>query len=522
MSVLKNFFGYLRFYTNLKSFLEKVISEDDALRIIKQRLISREENFLRLAKNAIFLNVKSPYLALFKHYRISYDDVEKMVKNNGLDVALKLLKEKGIYLTIEEFKGKRIFVRDGVEFKFREDDFDNPFLSNYYSVKTGGTRSRGTRTLLDLDFFSEKAVYYPLIFKIHNLDDCKIGLWAPAPPLGAGILPLLHFAKAGKQVLKWFSPIKLNLMRIISFKLMQQISKAANIKLPYPEYAAIKDVGKVVDWIIETKAREKNVLLLSFVSGAVRICEFAKAHNLDISGVKFWIFGEPLTKARNDIITSCGCHFIPVYSFIELGSVGFGCSQRKAPEEVHLFEDSMALIQYEKITPSLESKLNSFLFTSILPSSPKILLNVENGDYGVIEKRPCNCILGELGLQTHLSGIQSFEKLNTEGMTFFVSDLACILEEILPPKFGGSPLDYQISEEIEGINSRLILLISPKVGDIDEGKIKQVLLDELKNRSLHGSQMIEILKQADSISIKRKYPETTRAGKVYPLSIQKK
>ena len=35
-----------------------------------------------------------------------------------------------------------------------------------------------------------------------------------------------------------------------------------------------------------------------------------------------------------------------------------------------------------------------------------------------IEQRPCGCLLGALGLTTHLSEIRSFEKLTGAGMTF--------------------------------------------------------------------------------------------------------
>ncbi len=521
MSFLKNFYEYFRFYINLKPFLETIISKEAAKEAIKQRLVNREENFLRLIKKGIFLNKKSPYLKIFKLIQISYDDIERMINKNGLSETLNILREDGIYLTVEEFKGKKTVVRRNAEFRFKEQDFDNPLLSAYYNIETGGTRSSGTRTLLDLEYISAKAVYYPLVFDIYNLKDCKIGLWAPTPPLGAGILPLLHFAKTGKIVSKWFSPIKPDIERAMSLKFMIGAAKNINIDLPYPEYTNIQDVEKVVNWIIDVKAKYGNVLFLSLVSQAVRICEFARINSLDISGVKFWIFGEPITEARYNVIKSSGCEVIPLYSFIELGSIGFGCNKRSSPEEIHFFQDSMALIQHNKFIPSLGENVGSFLFSSILPSSPKILLNVENGDYGIIDKRPCDCILGELGLETHIKNIHSFEKLNAEGMTFFAFDAMNILEEILPNKFGGTLLDYQLSEEVENTKARLNLVISPDLGIIDEDKIKSVLLDELKRRSKHGKQMVEVLKQAGTLCIKREYPAATRAGKICPLAIKK-
>lgn len=520
LNSLNSFYGYARFYLSLKEFLRNIISEEEAKKIITQRLNNREDNFLKLIKNGIFLNKASPYLKLFNFFKISYNDLEKMVAKGGLEFTLNLLKEEGVYLTTEEFKGKKPVKRGNFEFKFEESDFDNRLLSAYYYIKTGGTRSLGTRTLLDLEYIAAKAAYYPLIFSIHNLVDCKIGLWAPGPPLGAGILPLFHFAKAGKEVLKWFSPTKLDMKRKIGLKLINELAKEIGTKLPYPEYASLKDISKVVKWIIFAKAAHKSILFLCYVSGAVRICEFAKINNLDISGIKFWVFGEPLTKVRHDIIKSCGCDILPLYSFIELGSVGAGCIERISPEEVHFFKDSLALIQHQKTIPAVDGKAGAFLFSSILSSAPKVLLNVENGDYGIVEDRPCGCALGKLGLKTHIRNIQSFEKLNVEGMTFYIFDFIPILEEVLPRRFGGSLLDYQISEELDNDSIRLNLIISPDVGIIDEQEVKSTILSELGERSHLGKYMVEILRQAGALKIKREYPAITKAGKIYPLAVK--
>ena len=75
-----------------------------------------------------------------------------------------------------------------------------------------------------------------------------------------------------------------------------------------------------------------------------------------------------------------------------------------------------------------------------------ILLNVETDDYGVLESRPCGCRMGDLGLTTHVTQVRSFRKLTGEGMTLVGNDMIRILEEVLPTRFGGSPLDYQLAE----------------------------------------------------------------------------
>ena len=97
--------------------------------------------------------------------------------------------------------------------------------------------------------------------------------------------------------------------------------------------------------------------------------------------------------------------------------------------------------------PHAGVSVDAFLFTSFSPATPKILLNVESGDYGVIETRSCGCKFEELGFTDHIHNIRGFDKLSSAGMTFVGTDLVRIIEEVLPAKFGGASTDYQMVEE---------------------------------------------------------------------------
>ena len=57
-------------------------------------------------------------------------------------------------------------------------------------------------------------------------------------------------------------------------------------------------------------------------------------------------------------------------------------------------------------------------------------------------------------------------------MTFFGPELFDLLERELPSRFGGGAGDYQlVEEEVEGL-PKVSILVSPRVGSVDE----QVLL----------------------------------------------
>jgi hypothetical protein len=105
-------------------------------------------------------------------------------------------------------------------------------------------------------------------------------------------------------------------------------------------------------------------------------------------------------------------------------------------------------------------------------------------------------------------------------MTFYGAGLICLTEEILPSKFGGNSLDYQLVEEDDkrGV-SGLVVYVSPKVGNIDESKIIETILKELKKGGDSQRVMAETWAQLGTIKIKRNYPLFTKTGKLYPLHI---
>lgn len=151
LNILSDLKMYGRFAWGLRSFLRHTISLEEAKAIIKQRMAERETNFLRLMKRGIFGYPRSPYLPLLKLAHCELGDIENMVKSKGLENTLRSLREAGVYVTFEEFKGREPIVRDGQVFHVREHDFDNPYLSHYYKGETGGSTCPGTRVSIDLD-----------------------------------------------------------------------------------------------------------------------------------------------------------------------------------------------------------------------------------------------------------------------------------------------------------------------------------------------------------------------------------
>ena len=172
------------------------------------------------------------------------------------------------------------------------------------------------------------------------------------------------------------------------------------------------------------------------------------------------------------------------------------------------------------MVPGTSVTVPAFNFTTLLPTAPKLLLNVEIDDYGTIEERPCGCELERLGLTRHFRNIRSFRKLTGEGMTLIGSDMERILDKVLPEKFGGCAQDYQLlEEEVEGGFTRRSLIVSPHIDLKDESSIISVLLNELGRGDAAADLARALLSQGKSLAVKRMEPVWTDRGKLLPLHI---
>jgi hypothetical protein len=162
--------------------------------------------------------------------------------------------------------------------------------------------------------------------------------------------------------------------------------------------------------------------------------------------------------------------------------------------------------------------VDALIYTTLLPSSPKLLINVESGDYARLTTRSCSCPMGRLGFTTHLSQIRSYEKLTSEGVTFLGTELLRLIEEVLPKAFGGAPTDYQLVEAEEDGLSRILVVASPALGALDDSAVVQCVLETLRHYP-GGSAMTEHWRQGDTLKLLRREPYQTASAKILPLHL---
>jgi hypothetical protein len=233
---------------------------------------------------------------------------------------------------------------------------------------------------------------------------------------------------------------------------------------------------------------------------------------------------EAVTEARRANIAASGARLIVDYASREMMSVAAACVHGTAADDLHLYTHRHALIQRKRELFAGGPSVSAMLFTSLTDAAAKILLNSELGDSADIEERPGDCCaLGGLGLTTHISNIRSFEKLTGEGVTVAGSHLLRVLEEILPARFGGSSVDYQLVEQDDARSlPSLVLRVHPRVGLVDESAMRAAILAELQRGNQVDKNVALTWGRAGTIRIHREAPLATRAGKVLPFHLDRR
>lgn len=517
---------FARFPLSLRRFSRQTLTLDEAKRIVHARMEHREENFLNIVERSVYGHPPSPYLALLKMAGCELSDLRTLVKRKGLEGALRDLREAGVYVTFEEFKGRRPIVRHGREIAVTARDFDNPGAQRDFAYESGGSTGTASNVAADLDQMAARATYQLVILAAYGLLDAPVANWGGILPAGT-VGSMLRGAYMEQLAERWFSPLGwrdskhwLKYGAATCYILFWM--RLFGLRVPLPEVVKVDQALVVARWMAETLRRHGRCLLRTQVSRAVRVCIAAEEAGLDLRGAAIKGGGEPPTPAKVRYMERAGVRYIPNYAMTEAGGIASGCAQPLDGSDVHLFKDAFALFAHPYLVEGAGVTVPAFNLTTLLPTAPKLMLNVQMDDYGIVEERHCGCELETYGYTTHLRQIRSYSKLTGEGVTMIGTEMVRILEEVLPARFGGSPLDYQLLErEDEQGLTRLDLLVSPRVENVEEPAVVEVMLNALRQSSPMADAARTVWQHAQTIQVKRVEPVWTGRGKLMPLHIQR-
>ena len=421
LEVVEDLLIGVRFLRGFPRFLRHPLDPSHARAILERRFQQRETDFLTVVREGVYRRGVSPYRRLLAAAGCEYGDLERLVRQEGVDGALLALLRQGVYVTLDEFKGRRPIVRGATSFVADPTQFRNPLSGSHVAFPSGGSRGKATPILFDFSFIRDLSVNTGVVLSSMDGLGWTRACW-DVP--GSGVMiRVLDLASLGMRLDRWFSyvdPALPGLPRRYrwSFRTMCWGSRMAGRPIPHPVHVAPDDPLPIVRWMTSVLRAGGTPHLLTYATSAVRLSQAALAAGIDLRGARIWVGGEPLTPARAASIRQSGAEPWTRYATMESGAIAAGCLAPEASDDVHVYEDLHAVIQPDAVEPGGPFPPEALLVTAIRPTAPLLLINASTGDRAVRTRRQCGCALGRCGWTTHLRTVRSFEKLTAGGMTF--------------------------------------------------------------------------------------------------------
>ena len=496
----------------LRSFLAEPLDSASVEAEVEAALATRSDRFLMNLRRLVYEQAASPYLRLLRAADCTYADLEASVRDRGVEATLRELRDAGVHVTADEWKGRAPVVRGSLEFDVAPSDFDNAALTDAVAEggSSGSSGGPSRQTAVGKIMMSECAADFALHLEQYGVLNAPTALWLPCPP-GSGLGMLLLWAKLGNPPERWFSqtrPAGTTSQKILASALDLVSRSLLGMRLPKAEHTELTDAAKVADWL---GAHSGPRIIQGFTSSIVRAVHVAIDRGVDLSGAVALLGGEPVDEGRTRFLESVGLRVASTYGATDGGMIGLGCADRAAADDYHVILHRCAVIAGDDAeSPS------PLLITTLSPYFGKVLLNADIGDRAVVEQRVCGCRLGQLGFGIHLRGVHSRHLQTSEGMTVPVAQLLDVVREQLAP-LGATRDDYQIRDSRdENGSSRLTLVVSPRLA-VDPQALAAKLLDGLAARNPGAKLAADVWRQAGTLSVESAAPTLSQRGKLLPV-----
>lgn len=500
--------------------LRRTVSHDAAVALLTEQQAARETMFLDSAARLVHAAEGNVFHRLLRHVACDHAELTRRVRAHGLEATLAGLRDQGVRLSLEEFKGLRPIERAGLRlapFDIARSLDNKELARDGIEGTTSGSRSEPTRVMYDWSFIREEAAHERILYEAHGVFDAPLALWYPVLPGVAGIHNLLMSLQCGRAPERWFSQLKPSARSVSALDHLALFglragSLMAGRPMPAPEWADSARPDPPLDWARGRLAGGGRAVLRTFASSAVRLAERAREREIDLAGLVIFTGGEPLTDTRRRYIESTGALAFPRYVATEAGLIAAACPNRMATDSMHVYTDRLVLIPGDTAEGPVP-----LLLTTLTLHTPKVLFNTEMGDIGKLERHACGCALGRLGFDLFVSDVSSRERLTLEGMTVPLPAVNGAIENAVE-SLGGPPDSWQCRVETEGNGAaRLVVSISPAIGNVDTARLSADILERVAAAGPGLDVAADIWRSAGTIVIVRESPRMSGGAKLLRL-----
>lgn len=489
---------------------------EGARQVIAEEVRARPQRFLAALDRLVWPHPTSPIRRLLDAAGLEAGDVVGLVADQGLTGALEALRDAGVYVAHEEYHGRVEVRRGSTAFMVGPGDFFNPITRADYMAATGGTSGGGTPMELSFAWQRRQGRQRPVQLELAGVRGRPSAVWLPVFPSAAGFGAVMKNAAGGSRPERWFSQIPTDVSGIAGHKqvanrFLPTLNALARSGLPSPEHCPSDDPEPVVRWLVDAVARAGGAALTGYASSITSAARWAVEQGIDLRGVAAFPASEPVTEGKLAVMREAGMRPHPMYAFTPEGTVGLQCEHCEG-EEYHVWDQDVAVVQRTRLRGD-DTEVDAFLWTSLAEEAPRVLVNVENDDYGSLRTDVhCPCPLGELGLRTRIADIRGMSKVVSAGISLDGELFDELAEIVLPARVGGQPGDYQFVEAETPSGTVVALRVHPRVGAIDEAAAGRALQAALAG-SDNGALAASVWGAQGGLRIERAAPLVTPAGK---------
>ncbi len=232
----------------------------------------------------------------------------------GLETTLESLRQAGVYLSHDEFKGKKPVQRSGKQMRVDPGDFANPLVRGTLETSSSGSRSSGTVTRRSLEYQFYREAQEQIFLKEFDISKLTLVRLSSILPSSGGLRRALLYPRRGHTVDKWFALGGMlrdswHYRMLTSFLILE--ARMLGIRTGFPTYLPANNFSQVARHLARLKAKGADCLFSASVSLAVRVAAAAAEESLDISGILFSVHGEALTDAKREVIEAAGASPYP-------------------------------------------------------------------------------------------------------------------------------------------------------------------------------------------------------------------
>lgn len=500
----------------LRRITARPVGIEEARAAVSREVAERPERFLTSLDALVWPFPESPTARLLAAAGLESGDVRTIVHDRGLVDALEHLRDLGVHVSYEEAQGRQTVVRGSTRFDVDPSDFFNPIVPADYLATTGGSRSKGTPVELSFRWQRRQGVQRAIQHDMAGTSGAPTAVWLPVFPSAAGFGAVMKQTAGGNRPERWFSQVPTDLAGIESHKQLANkaipaLNALARTGLPSPEHVPTSDPEPVVEWMVDARRRSDRVAIAGYASSITAAARWACERGIRLDGVVAFPASEPVTKGKLDAIRASGMVAFPAYAFVPEGTMAITCPSFE-DEAYHVWDQDLAVVARRRDRGD-GTEVDAFCWTSLAVEAPRVMLNVENDDFGRVQHHvACDCPLGRLGLTTTVADIRGISKVVAAGISIEGSTFDRLCEELLPAGIGGGAGDYQFVEDDTAGRTVIELRVRPSIGPIDDAAALDLVRRTIEADEL-GVLASSVWGEDGHVRVARTDPIITRAGK---------